>query len=359
MLAQDGGACVLAEHRADTVARLANAVLVLGPDGAPVAAGATATALFDIAGRPGHVGIRLPAAVTAGVALQRAGLLDRGWRGIDPDSLLRALGSRADEPRVVPTLVAALGLDRVMAARAAPGPPLLRFEAASLRRNGRIILAGIDLEIGGGEVLGLVGENGAGKTSLALLTAGALRARTGGVWRARGSSPAFVPQNPSLALAAGTLAAEAARRGLPWADAAAALAARGILPDPQRSPLAFSHGERRRIVLALAVADPAPRLVILDEPGSGLDATGLSALADDIATLKRRGCGLLVIAHDLDWLAGISDRIAALAGGRIVAAGPSAGILGRALAGDLPVRPSDGSRLAHGLGWMPDGAAPC
>ncbi|MGK3946711.1 hypothetical protein ABK046_51160, partial [Streptomyces caeruleatus] len=80
--------------------------------GAPVAAGPTATTLFALADHPAGQGIRLPVVIRAGVALQRRGLLDAGWRGTDPGSLLQALGPARADPRVLPAVVGALGLDR-------------------------------------------------------------------------------------------------------------------------------------------------------------------------------------------------------------------------------------------------------
>ncbi|MBM6592841.1 ATP-binding cassette domain-containing protein [Microvirga pudoricolor] len=357
-LRRSSGACVLVEHRADTAMRLADAVLVLGPNGHPYAHGPTGPTLRAIARSKDAPRIRLPAPVRAGAALEQAGLLPAGWHGRSTEDLISALGPSASDPLVAGIVVEALGL-RCRSAPAAAGSPLATLDNAFVRRGGRGVLAGIDLEIRPGEVVGLAGPNGAGKTSLALALAGALRIHRGRAIRERIAAPVYLPQNPSLALTSGTLEGEASRRRLGWTDAARAVAGAGLDPDPHRNSLAFSHGERRRLAMALAMAAPGPRLVILDEPTSGLDEAGMAGLAADIATLRGRGSGVLIVGHDLDWLATVADRILVLDGGRIVAEGPSLAILARALAGSLPVCPSDGSRLAYRLGWVPGAAGPC
>jgi energy-coupling factor transporter ATP-binding protein EcfA2 len=323
-----GAAVLLIEHRVELLGDLADSVLVLGTDGAPVAYGPARETLAGIAGDSEALGLRLPAALRIAAALHQGG---------DP----------------LPVALATLGFDRP---RRVSGAPLLTLEKVVLRRGRRPVLEQADLAIHAGEAVGLTGRNGAGKTSLAFLAAGALTAASGHVARAGDAQPIYVPQNPGLAFASATLAAEATRRGLSWSEAAEALVATGLPADPDRHPLAFSHGERRRLALALALASPVPRLVILDEPASGLDGHGLDGLERDIDALCRRGSGVLVIAHDLDWLARACDRIVVLDAGRIAADGPSATILGRAVAGSLPLPAPPGASLAAGFGWD---FAPC
>ncbi len=325
-----GAAALLVEHRIDQIAPLADRVLVLGADGAPVALGETEPTLRALAGGNDH-GLRLPAAIRVAAALDREGVAE-------------------GDPPALPIALAALGFDR-------PRPdvsshrPLISIENAAVRRGRRTVLDTVDLVGREGEAVGIAGRNGAGKTTLALLAAGALRASAGILRRHHAQAPVFVPQNPALAFATGSLRAEAARRGLAWTEAAQAIARCGLAPDPDRHPLAFSHGERRRLALALALAPPEPQLVILDEPASGLDGIGLAALEADLDALRARGAGVMIVAHDLDWLARVSDRIALVEGGRIAADRPSLGFLASVVSGHLPLRPPPGGMLAARLGW--------
>jgi energy-coupling factor transport system ATP-binding protein len=326
---RDGAAALLIEHRIDHIAPLADRVLVLDKDGAPVASGATDATLREIAARNNALGLRLP--VEARVA----------------DALVRAAVPEGS-PQALAVALAVLGFTRPRPA--AHGPVLLELDRASARRGRKTVLTEISLIARAGEVIGIAGPNGAGKSTLALLAASGLGA-TGGSVRRLGEAPIYVPQNPALAFATGSLGAEAARRGLSWSEAAAAIARADLPPEPDRHPLAFSHGERRRLALAMAVAMPGRRLVILDEPSSGLDGIGLAALDADIATLRSRGAAVLVIAHDLDWLAAIADRILVLEAGRLRAEGSSPQILKQAVEGRLPLRPPPGAKLAQRLGW--------
>lgn len=333
---QDGAAALLVEHRIDHVRGLATRVLVLDPHGLPQAAGPTEAVLRDLAASVSAPGLRLPVDVRVEAALSRAG----------------ADGAVAD---VLAVALAELGFDRVRTPAA--GIPLLEISRAAVRRGGRDVLADVSMVVRAGEVVGVAGPNGAGKSTLGLLAAGGLAPSRGQV-RRRGAAPIHVPQNPALAFASGRLDAEAARRGLAWRDAAAAIARAGLDPDPDRHPLAFSHGERRRLALALALARPCERVAILDEPAAGLDGIGLAALEEDIDALRAAGVAVLVVAHDLDWLARIADRILVLDAGRIRADAPPARILHDALHGQLALAPPPGAALAARLGWRFGRATP-
>jgi energy-coupling factor transport system ATP-binding protein len=330
-----GAAALIVEHRLDHLAGLAATVLVLGADGAPRRIGPAAEVLQEAARQPDGWGLRLPMASRVDMALARAG---QGTRPLD-------------------AALAALGFDRLRTRRDV-GATLLALEGVSVRRGRRTILAAIDLEIGEGEVVGLIGRNGAGKTTLGLAAAEALKPVRGKLRRPAAQASLYVPQNPSLAFSTGSLRAEAARRGLDWQAAAMRIEAAGLAADPERHPLRHSHGERRRLALALALAAAGQRLCVLDEPASGLDGFGLAALTRDIDGLRQSGAGVLVIAHDLDWLASVCDRILVIEQGAIVAAGTSAEILAQAVADRLPVPAPPGAILAARLGWRNE-APPC
>jgi energy-coupling factor transport system ATP-binding protein len=332
---RDGTAALLVEHRIDHVRALVSRVLVLDALGRPLVEGETETILRDLAARDAAPGLRLPPDLRVAAALTRARAADG-----DVDALAVALST--------------LGFDRL--AGEARGAALLEIERATVRRGGRDVLADVSLSVREGEVLGIAGPNGAGNSTLGLLAAGALAPSRGRV-RRFGAAAIHVPQNPALAFATGRLDAEAQRRGLSWPIAAAAIARAGLEPDPDRHPLAFSQGERRRLALALALAEARPRVAILDEPAAGLDGIGLAALETDIAALARAGLAVLVVAHDLDWLARIAGRIVVIEAGRMRADAAPAAILRDTIAGGLPLAPPPGAILAAGMGWR-FGAAP-
>ena len=350
-------ASILVEHRADHIAPLADQVLILGEDGSPVLTGDPTAALHDAAGRPGSLGLRLPATVRVAAGLATAGLLAATPAGAGIDDLLTVLDSR--DGRVLPVALASLDLADVAVGAHLSPVPLVRIDNAGVVRGRRQVLHDVHLTIGSGEVVGVVGANGAGKTTLGLLAAGALASRGGRVRQMGPHMPVYVPQNPALSFATGSVSAEAARRGLAWSQARMSLERFGLPADPGRHPLAFSHGEMRRLAIALTVAAPEPRLVVLDEPTAGLDGRGLANLGAIVADMRRDGFGLLVIAHDLDWLASVAERIVVVDAGRIVADAPAAAVLRRILDGDLGVRPSPGIALAARLGWRPGSGAPC
>jgi ATP-binding cassette, subfamily C, bacterial CydD len=226
--------------------------------------------------------------------------------------------------------------------RRAPSPAgaPVRLEHVSFgypARPGRV-LNGLDLTLAPGETVALVGESGAGKSTVAGLLVGLLDPTGGRVsidgidlrecdrqaWR---RSVAWVPQHPTLFRAT---VADNIRLGDPAATepqvrAAAALAGADAfiraLPDGYATRVgdgarSLSPGERRRIGLARAFLSDAP-LVILDEPTADLDPTNVAAVTRAVQRLGR-GRTLLVIAHRPE-LVGQADRVVRLAGGTAVA----------------------------------------
>ena len=226
----------------------------------------------------------------------------------------------------------------------------------------RIVLAGsgadivdeVSFTIEAGEVLGLVGESGSGKTTVGLAMLGHCRrgARiTGGsvriaaeellgmdpepLRRARGRLVAYVPQDPGMALNPALRVGEQLQEGLsahlPQLNAAARagrildmLREVRLPPEPsllRRYPHQFSGGQQQRLALAMAFSC-RPRLIVLDEPTTGLDVTTQAHVLETVRALCREhGVAALYVSHDLAVVASLADRIAIMYAGRVVERG--------------------------------------
>lgn len=212
------------------------------------------------------------------------------------------------------------------------------------------ILTDVSLSIGAGEILGLVGESGSAKSSLANAILRDLPGRVsheaGTITLAdvdfthasetqlqglRGKRIAMVFQNAGLALdpvqtlgdhLTETLERHQIANASDAPRKAQELLSSVGLPDPEAMMARFPHevsgGEKQRVVLALALACQ-PDLVLFDEPTSALDATTAATLLDLLRDLKSRtGIAGLFISHDLGTVADIADRVAVIYGGQIV-----------------------------------------
>lgn len=188
---------------------------------------------------------------------------------------------------------------------------LLTARDITLKRNGLLLLQHGDITIHSGEILGLSGRNGVGKSSLALALAGILRFDKGALALAPQTQILLVPQNPDLFFTTGALEFEIERFGLSWDGFADHAARLGLKVQRRDHPFHFSQGEKRRLALAMAMPenDHSSRIIIMDEPQSGLDGRNLDALSQALLHLADKGHALFVIAHDQGWLQSISDRL--------------------------------------------------
>ena len=166
---------------------------------------------------------------------------------------------------------------------------LLRFEAVTLRRGGRLLFEGLDVKLGPGEALHLTGPNGSGKSSLIRLAAGLLRAEAGQV------------ECATLALADDALALDReltlARALQFWAaDIDGVMAAMGLTALAEVPVRLLSAGQAKRATLARVAASGAP-LWLLDEPLNGLDADGVARLDALVVRHRQAGGAVLAASH--------------------------------------------------------------
>lgn len=199
-------------------------------------------------------------------------------------------------------------------AAAASSAPLLAGHDLRLAYGGRVVLSGVDLAVAPGEIVTVIGPNGAGKTTLLRVLLGLLRPDGGTVDRRPGLRIGYLPQrmpiDPVLPLAVGRLMTLTRPAGR--AAVCEALTETGVGHLERAAVATLSGGELQRVMLARALLG-SPDLLVLDEPMQGVDFMGEAALYELIGTLRaKRGCGVLMISHDLHVVMAATDRVICL-----------------------------------------------
>ena len=180
--------------------------------------------------------------------------------------------------------------------------------------GGQPIVSNVDIAVGVGEIVVLIGPNGSGKTTLVRALLDLIETSRGSVTRRNQLVIGYVPQHLQID---STLPLSVARfltlgtRASPK-DLEAALTEVGVdqvLSHPIQS---LSGGQMRRVLLARALLRD-PDLLVLDEPTAGVDVAGQAALYDLIRSIRdKRGCGVLLISHSLHLVMAAADRVVCL-----------------------------------------------
>lgn len=232
--------------------------------------------------------------------------------------------------------------------------PLLRVESVVKRFGGVQALNGVGLQIMPGEVHGLIGPNGAGKTTFFNVLTGLVPAdegefelegrpyRPSDVHRVARAGIARTFQNIRLfgdmSVLDNVRVGRHVRTKVGWwhallrtrafvneeagieRDARALLAFVGLDDQAHRSARTLSYGDQRRLEIARALATE-PKLLALDEPAAGMNATEKLALRELIVKVRAKGCTVLLIEHDVKLVMGLCDRITVLDQGHLIAQG--------------------------------------
>ena len=180
------------------------------------------------------------------------------------------------------------------------------------------LLSAIDLEVREGEIVLLTGANGAGKSTLAEVLCGFRRAAAGTI-ESSGRVALMLPA-AELQLFSGSVAEEVAAVGVRHEESSRVLRRHRLEHLAARAPWTLSRGERQRLVHA-ALDLLRPDLMIVDEPGQGLDPVDLQAFVNLIHRRAEKGRSYLVISHRLE-LAAASHRQVRICDGKLEDAGP-------------------------------------
>jgi branched-chain amino acid transport system ATP-binding protein len=245
------------------------------------------------------------------------------------------------------------------AGREAARGALLEVRDLSVRFGGLRAVSGVSLGVGAGEILSIIGPNGAGKTTIFNVVTGLYRPTAGEVcFRGRpitglppheraalGIARTFqnirlfreltVRENVRVArycrgrtgLAAALLRTPAMRRERAATDAAvtALLEEVGLAGKANEFARNLPYGEQKRVELARALA-VEPAVLLLDEPAAGMSTAEADELMALIRGLRDRGLAILLVEHHIRVVMGISDRVAVLNHGELIAEGPPDGV---------------------------------
>lgn len=224
-------------------------------------------------------------------------------------------------------------------------PPLLRMQGIAKRFGSVVALRGVDLELGKGEVLGLVGDNAAGKSTLMKILSGAYTPDAGRIElggeptkfagpldaRERGIEMVYqdfalvpelsVTQNIFLGreLTTKRLGVKTLNKSEMDRRARDLFGALGLrIPPVDTAVRALSGGQQQAVAVARATAFEST-LVIMDEPTANLGAAAIDKVRETIRRLKARGIAVILISHRLEDVFEVGDRVVVMKHGRVVA----------------------------------------
>lgn len=310
-----GVTVVIAEHRLERVIHYADRVIHIGSDGA-VMVGTPAEVMGKSEIAPPIVTLtkalgvlEVPLAVRD--ARRKLSDVAEQLSGHSPHSLPK--GARRDIDREV----------------------IASIENLSLAYGAKRVLEEVSLEIKTGEIVALMGRNGAGKSSLMKSMTGVITPVTGSV-KVEGVNPCefsaselvrligFVPQDPGDLLYGRTVAEECeladAEQGI--APGTTMLILETLLPgiSAKAHPRDLSEGQRLTLVLAIVLATD-PKILILDEPTRGLDYPSKGRLIEILKARAAAHRSILIATHDVELVAELADRVLFLADGELISDG--------------------------------------
>ncbi len=230
------------------------------------------------------------------------------------------------------------------------GKHALRATSVDVALGGQIVLQDFSASIGPGELVAVIGSNGAGKSTALKVLAGLAPRERGEVMldgvsldgldrRALGRAVAYLPQERAVywplaverVVALGRLPHKTFSAADSQRDRAAIMAAMArmdVTQLAQRPIVTLSGGERARVLVARALAQEA-RYLIADEPTAGLDPVHSLHLFEEFKRLTTDGVSVIVALHDLSLALRYADRALLLAGGKCIADGPAASVITR------------------------------
>ena len=221
--------------------------------------------------------------------------------------------------------------------------PVVRFSGVTFAYpGGGASVNNLDLSVYPGELVGIVGQNGAGKTTATKLVNGLLRPSSGSV-RIAGVDTRDVPvseiarhvatlfQNPDHQLCKNTVRDEVAfgleLQGVPRAEAVARaerVIERFGLPADE-APFSLSRGQRQMVALASVVVTE-PAVIVLDEPTSGLDYRECMTVMETVREMAEQGSAVIMVCHDMEVVSDFAERLVVMADGCILARGATADV---------------------------------
>ena len=257
-------------------------------------------------------------------------------------------------------------------ARSDAGAPVIVARGVHKHYGPLHAVEGVDLEVCSGELFGLIGHNGAGKSTmfkmmlgLIPLTAGEIRIDgapvPGSDFRAVRRKVGYLPENVVLydnLTGAETLDFFARLKGVSPAQNAALLERVGLMHAAKRRVREYSKGMRQRLGFAQALLG-TPRILFLDEPTTGLDPEAIRGFYAILRQLKGEGVTMVITSHILAEIQERVDRLAIMAAGKVQATGTVQALreqMDLPLWFDVRVAPEDFEAVRNALGGLPVGA---
>jgi len=336
---EQGITVILIEHRMDLAVKYCNRIIVF--DKGRVVNDGTPRAIFT-ADETRLIGVGIPRMVELGRRLRQNDLnIDIP---LDSNEAFQSIATCLDEPQPAKTKAAFTDLDNVVGEY--NHSPLIQLRDITYTYyTGVEALKGINLDISRGEYVAIMGENGAGKTTMVKHFNGLLRPRSGSIIvdgqdiakqsvAAMARKVGLVFQNPDDQLFAEDVEEEIsfALRNFGYRDEVIkervnwALNLLDIERYKKSSPFTLSGGERNRVALASVLAWD-PDVLILDEPTVGQDYGQKERLKHFLLQLRTQGKTVVIVTHDVEFVAESQPRIILMAQGKIVADGAAKSIM--------------------------------